>query len=199
MNTKKKILSISMIASLAAVAVIGSSLAYFTDEDEKTNTITIGNVDIVLTEPNWDAEGKEEAEEMYPGEAVPKDPTVTNNGANPAFVRVSVEWPKDVDLSYRTDYVDEKLGDDWAYNETDGYFYYTKVLEAGATTDALFDQIVLSTDTTNGDATTGYDIVVTAEAIQAQGAAAQWSRVETMDVAEIADWFENQTQIPYGE
>lgn len=199
MNTKKKILSISMIASLAAVAVIGSSLAYFTDEDEKTNTITIGNVEIKLTEPEWDAEGEEEAEEMYPGEAVAKDPTVENTGANPAFVRVRVEWPEGVDLSYRTDYVDEKLGDDWAYNETDGYFYYTKVLEAGATTDALFDQIVLSTDTTNGDATTGYDIVVTAEAIQAQGAATQWSRVETMDVAEIADWFENQTQIPYGE
>ena len=188
MNAKKKIVSIALAASLAAVAIVGSSLAYFTDTDEKTNTLTIGNVDIVLTEPNWDATGKEEAKEMYPGEAVAKDPTVTNNGANPAFVRVKVEWPEDVALSYRTDYVDSKLGDNWEKG-TDGYFYYNKVLDLNETTDALFDQIVLSTDTANGDATTAYNVVVTAEAIQAQGAKPSFADVEKMPVEEIADWF----------
>lgn len=199
MNAKKKILSVALAASLAAVAVVSSSLAYFNDTEEKTNTFTIGNVDITLTEPQWDAEGQEEAQEMYPGEAVAKDPTVTNDGANPAFVRVKVAWPDGVKMSYRTDYVEGKLGDNWEYNEADGYFYYNKVLGLDETTDALFDQVVLSTETTNNDAQTPYDIVVTAEAIQAQGAAVQWSRVETMTVAEIANWFENQVQIPYGE
>ncbi len=197
MKAKKKILSLALAASLAAVAIVGSSLAYFTDKEEKTNILTIGNVDITLTEPNWDAAGAEEAKEMYPGEAVAKDPTVTNVGANPAFVRVKVEWPEDVELSVRTDYQDDKLGDNWELH-TDGYYYYTKVLQMGETTDALFDQIVLSTETTNGDAETPYNIVVTAEAIQAQGAAVQWSRVESMTVAEIAAWFTSQTQIAYG-
>lgn len=197
MKAKKKILSLALAASLAAVAIVGSSLAYFTDKEEKTNILTIGNVDITLTEPNWDAAGAEEAKEMYPGEAVAKDPTVTNVGANPAFVRVKVEWPEDVELSVRTDYQDDKLGDNWELY-TDGYYYYTKVLQMGETTDALFDQIVLSTETTNGDAETPYNIVVTAEAIQAQGAAVQWSRVESMTVAEIAAWFTSQTQIAYG-
>ena len=199
MNAKKKILSVALAASLAAVAVVSSSLAYFTDTDQKDNVFTVGNVDITLTEPNWDATGKKEAEDMYPGEAVAKDPTVTNVGSNPAFVRIKITWPDTPKVTYRTDYVDGKLGNNWVYNEDDGYYYYSKVLEAGAApTDALFDQIVLSTETTNGyDGE--YDIVVTAEAIQAQGAAAQWSRVETMSVAEIADWFENQDQIPYGE
>ena len=197
MKAKKKILSLALAASLAAVAIVGSSLAYFTDKEEKTNILTIGNVDITLTEPNWDAAGAEEAKEMYPGEAVAKDPTVTNVGANPAFVRVKVEWPKDVELSVRTDYQDDKLGDNWELH-TDGYYYYTKVLQMEETTDALFDQIVLSTETTNGDAETPYNIVVTAEAIQAQGAAVQWSRVESMTVAEIAAWFTSQTQIAYG-
>ena len=188
MNAKKKIFSIALAASLAAVAVVGSSLAYFTDKDEKTNTLTIGNVDITLTEPGWDATGKEEAKEMYPGEAVAKDPTVTNNGKNPAFVRVKVEWPENVDLSYRTDYVDNKLGDNWVDGK-DGYFYYNKVLGLNETTDALFDQIVLGTDTMNGDATTEYDVVVYAEAVQAQGAKASFSDVEKMSVEEIATWF----------
>lgn len=185
---KKKIFSIALAASLAAVAVVGSSLAYFTDKDEKANTLTIGNVDITLTEPGWDATGKEEAKEMYPGEAVAKDPTVTNNGKNPAFVRVKVEWPENVDLSYRTDYVDNKLGDNWVDGK-DGYFYYNKVLGLNETTDALFDQIVLGTDTMNGDATTEYDVVVYAEAVQAQGAKASFSDVEKMSVEEIATWF----------
>lgn len=188
MNAKKKIFSIALAASLAAVAVVGSSLAYFTDKDEKANTLTIGNVDITLTEPGWDATGKEEAKEMYPGEAVAKDPTVTNNGKKPAFVRVKVEWPENVDLSYRTDYVDNKLGDNWVDGK-DGYFYYNKVLGLNETTDALFDQIVLGTDTMNGDATTEYDVVVYAEAVQAQGAKASFSDVEKMSVEEIATWF----------
>ena len=183
---------------MTSVAIVGSSLAYFTDRKEATNTLTIGNVKIDLTEPNWEATGEEEAEEMYPGEAVAKDPTVANIGANPAFVRVKVIWPEDVVLSYRTDYQDNQLGKNWVYNDTDGYFYYSKVLDINETTDALFDQIVLSTDTTNGDTAVDYDVVVVAEAIQAQGAADQWSRVETMTVEEIAVWFTTQTQIALG-
>ena len=54
MNAKKKILSVGLAASLAAVAIVGSSLAYFTDTDAKDNVFTIGNVSIVLTEPEWD-------------------------------------------------------------------------------------------------------------------------------------------------
>ncbi len=198
MNAKKKILSVALAAALTSVAIVGSSLAYFTDRKEATNTLTIGNVKIDLTEPNWEATGEEEAEEMYPGEAVAKDPTVANIGANPAFVRVKVIWPEDVVLSYRTDYQDNQLGKNWVYNDTDGYFYYSKVLDINETTDALFDQIVLSTDTTNGDTAVDYDVVVVAEAIQAQGAADQWSRVETMTVEEIAVWFTTQTQIALG-
>lgn len=187
MNAKKKILSVALAASLAAVAVVSSSLAYFTDTDQKDNVFTVGNVDITLTEPNWDAEGKEEAEDMYPGEAVAKDPTVTNDGANPAFVRIKVEWPDTPKVTYRTDYVDNKLGEGWVEAD-DGYFYYTKPLEIGKSTDALFDQIVLSTETTNGyDGS--YDIVVTAEAVQAQGAKPSYDDVKNMTVEEIAAWF----------
>ena len=196
MNSKKKVLSIALAASLAAVAIVGSSLAYFTDTKEKTNTVTIGNVAIDLTEPEWEESGQKDAETMYPGEKLAKDPTVKNTGKNPAFVRVKVQWPDDVKFDVRTDFVMGKLGDEWEYNEADGYYYYTEVLEAGKSTDALFDQVVLSTETVNGDATPK-DIVVTAEAIQAQGAAEQWNRVLTMDKAEIAEWFTNKTQIPY--
>ena len=50
---KKKILALSMCIALAAIAIVGASLAYFTDTDAKTNVFTTGKVDITLNE-NFD-------------------------------------------------------------------------------------------------------------------------------------------------
>ena len=189
---KKKILALCLIVCLLATAVVGGTLAYFTDSDEAKNTFTVGNVDIVLTEPKWDATGSKEAEDVYPGEALAKDPTVTNNGKNPCFVRIEVsglnqfttKFGTDAMITYRTDYVDGALGTDWVlYN---GCFYYSKVLQPGETTDALFDQIVIPFELTNGAEAS--PIVVKAYAAQAQGARPSFAAVEAMTVAEIAAW-----------
>lgn len=196
--SKKKIVTVCLVVALLATGLIGGSLAYFTDTDDKTNTFTVGNVDIDLTEPKWDANGSEDAPEVYPGEALAKDPTVTNNGANPCFVRVSVEGLDCLGeagmITYRTDYEPNALGENWVLH-TDGYYYYTEVLAAGATTDALFDQIVIPTGLTNeysanevGEAIE-YDIDVTAYAVQAQGAKPSFAAVQAMTVEEIAAWF----------
>lgn len=192
----KKIVAIALIACLALTAIAGATLAYFTDETEvKENVFTVGNVDITLTEPKWDANGSEDAPEVYPGEKLAKDPTVTNVGENPCFVRVKVTgWdclaPAGL-ITYKTDYVDGKLGENWVYNEADDYFYYSKVLEKDAVTDALFDQIVIPTDLENGDAVTEFSIDVYAQAVQAQGAKdPNWAAVQGMTVAEIAAWFD---------
>lgn len=189
---KKKITAIALVVCLVAVAVVGGSLAYFTDTEDATNTFTVGNVDITLTEPNWEGSGSQDAPEVYPGEPLAKDPTVKNTGANPCFVRVKVTGLDCLGnagmITYRTDYVTDKLGDNWV-KHTDGYFYYNKVLAINETTDALFDQIVIPTGLTNGNATTEFNVVVSAEAVQAQGAKASWSAVQTMTVAEIAAWF----------
>lgn len=189
---KKKITALALVVCLVAVAIVGGSLAYFTDEEEATNTFTVGNVDITLTEPNWEGTGSQDAPEVYPGEPLAKDPTVENTGANPCFVRIKVTGLDCLapagNITYRTDYVTGKLGDNWVLH-TDGYFYYNKVLAIGETTDALFDQIVIPTDLENGNAETEFNVVVSAEAVQAQGAKASWAAVQTMTVAEIAAWF----------
>ena len=194
---KRKILLLAAVLAMVAVLGIGGTLAYFTDTDDATNTFTVGNVKIDLTEPEWDENGSADAPEVYPGEALAKDPTVTNKGANPCFVRLEVTgWDSLIDANlaqskiiYRTDYVDGKLGDGWVLH-TDGYFYYTAPLAVGATTDALFDQIVIPFDLTNElNADQDYDIIVNAYAVQAQGAKPSWSAVQAMTVEEIAAWF----------
>ena len=50
---KKKILTICLIVALAATAIIGGTLAYFTDTKSATNTFTVGNVKIELLESQY--------------------------------------------------------------------------------------------------------------------------------------------------
>ena len=47
---KKKILALCLIVCLLATAVVGGTLAYFTDTDEATNTFTVGDVKIHIDE-----------------------------------------------------------------------------------------------------------------------------------------------------
>lgn len=189
---KRKILLLVALLSMVAILGVGGTLAYFTAEDTATNTFTVGNVKIDLTEPNWVTSGSGDAPEVYPGEALTKDPTVTNTGKNPCFVRVKVDGLNclgdDLLIKVRTNYEVDKLGKDWVLH-TDGYYYYEKVLGVGEKTTPVFDSIVIPTALTNGDGVTEYDIDVTAYAVQAQGALPSFSAVENMKVEAIAAWF----------
>ena len=95
---KKKTILAALV--LLLVVAVGGAIAYFTDTDEKTNTFTIGNVDISLTEPNWDttdsdSDGVPDAsQDLMPGQSVVKDPTINNvSTKNPAYVFVEVQVP----------------------------------------------------------------------------------------------------------
>ena len=186
---KKKITALCLCVALLAVAVVGASLAYFTDTKTAKNEFTVGDVSIELTEPLWESSGKADGDTVYAGESLKKDPTVENTGTNPCFVRIKVEGLNQFgtkgDITYRTNYVVGALGNDWTYSN--GYFYYTKVLQNGETTSALFDSIVMPTGLEGGETAT--PITVTAQAVQAQGAKARWADVQAMTVAEIAAWF----------
>ncbi len=182
---KKKLIVLVLAVTVIASAAIGATLAYFTAKDDATNVFTVGNVKIDLTEPAWTSAGggAEQAATVYPGEALPKDPTVKNIGANPCVVRIKIEWPElptGVDpIQYRTVYDLGVLGADW-YKADDGYFYYLKPLRIASdpdplnaslpiTTSALFTSIVMPRNLGNGDITTKYNVNVKAEAVQAQG------------------------------
>ena len=98
---KKKIVAFAMVFALAAVAVVGGSLAYFTDTDAKENTFTVGNVKIALIEQqNGDNElvGFENDKQLMPGaeNAVDKIVSVKNTGGNDAYIRVKITVPSDL-------------------------------------------------------------------------------------------------------
>ena len=50
---KKKILALSLCVVMLAIAIVGGTLAYFTDTKSATNTFTVGNVKIDLLESQY--------------------------------------------------------------------------------------------------------------------------------------------------
>ena len=69
---KKKITAIFLCVALVAIAVVGASLAYFTDTKSATNTFTVGNVKINLIESKFHREGNDNS-----GDTSIPDPTHT--------------------------------------------------------------------------------------------------------------------------
>ncbi len=67
---KKKLLVLGLCVALAAIAIAGASLAYFTDTKSATNTFTVGNVKIDLIESTYHREGNDNS-----GDISIKDPT----------------------------------------------------------------------------------------------------------------------------
>ena len=67
---KKKITAIFLCVALVAIAVVGASLAYFTDTKSATNTFTVGNVKINLIESKFHREGNDNS-----GDTSIPDPT----------------------------------------------------------------------------------------------------------------------------
>lgn len=92
---KKKIFSLCLVVALVATAVVGGTLAYFTDTTEsKVNEFTVGNVDIELTEPRWVDDAT-----LMPGTSYAKDPTITvGEKSQDAYVFLKMDMNKYVSL-----------------------------------------------------------------------------------------------------
>ena len=115
---KKKIVTLCLIVALAATALVGGTLAYFTDTDEATNTFTTGGVQIQLIEQQRNADssaleafendknlmpivGSAQGEqETVDGVTLPtaknyvdKIMTIKNTGVSDAYVRIFVAVP----------------------------------------------------------------------------------------------------------
>lgn len=123
---KKKIFALCLIVVLAAIAVVGGTLAYFTDTEDEINVFTLGNVKIDLVEEQRNKDGTE-LEEFVDNKVLvpvanPDDPiewpkgekvggytlptvanfvdkivTVDNEGSQDAYVRVLFAFPADMD------------------------------------------------------------------------------------------------------
>ena len=95
-SNKKVVLTTAAALGLAALS-IGGTIAYFTDKDEKTNSFTVGNVDITLYESQLH---RENSGRMGNFPALPSDPdycdwnassTVVTTAGNSSLINGSYE------------------------------------------------------------------------------------------------------------
>ena len=103
---KKKLLVLGLCVALAAIAIAGASLAYFTDTKSATNTFTVGNVKIDLIESKFHREGNDNS-----GDTTIPDPTHTVvEGDGMEYVDVNHKMFTDDEIkadaeTYATDYL----------------------------------------------------------------------------------------------
>lgn len=91
MEKKIKIKNILIGLALMAVFLIGGAAAFFTDTETAVNNFTVGDVEVSIDEPSWNSD---EGADITPNKVILKDPTLTNEGANPAYVFLKVSVPK---------------------------------------------------------------------------------------------------------
>jgi predicted ribosomally synthesized peptide with SipW-like signal peptide len=182
---KKSLITMLVALCLVGAVGVGATLAYFTDQDSKNNTVVMGAVDITLNEDTNGRMGTEgtwnedetglEFTNVVPGETVSKIVSVeVAEESQECYIRVKAEFNwfngealaeelPNVDVAEISDYKTDK----WFYNSDDQYFYYKGVCDA-AQTYYLFDSITIPAEWDNAVANQGFNINLVAEAIQAK-------------------------------
>ncbi len=184
---KKSLITMLVALCLVAAVGVGATLAYFTDTDAKTNTVTMGKVDIELVEssdetngwtvgtPNDDNKGFDYTN-LVPGEKISKEAKiVVAEGSRNCYIRVKAEFTwndKDADLPVVTledlapDYNKPDVEPMWYYNSNDGFYYYKAICSAEDEI-KFIDTLTVPAAWDNMMADKGFAVALTAEAIQA--------------------------------
>lgn len=174
---KKKMLIVAA-ATICLAAGASGTLAYFTSENTAHNVITSGGVNIEVVEKTKNTEGvlvdfpKEGMKGIMPGTDVSKIVSVKNTGESEAWVRVQVEsMIKAADGSNLALEIEKvgpvmtyTVGSNWTLDN--GYYYYTKPVAAGESTDILFDTVTFAPEMGNDYQNCTANIEISAQAVQ---------------------------------
>lgn len=165
----KKSVAILVTAVMIAVTLtIGGTLAFLTNKATVTNVITVGDVKISLTEPEFEklTSSSYRFDNVVPGQKISKDPTITNTGDKDAYIRCKVAVAGDrLNSAQIADLLNGlNIGNDWA--KSGDYYYYQKVLTKASKVQ-LFDAVTIPNTWDSSLGNTSFQISVSAEAIQA--------------------------------
>ena len=188
MKARKILVSLAALALVAAIS-IGGTLAYLTSTKTVTNTFTVGNVGIKLTEAQTDTDGVKVKDQndkdirrevgntykLMPNHTYTKDPMVTVNFDSEncyVFVKVvnGLAGLEDTGSTIAA----QMTANGWAaVTGVDNVYVYTesgKAAVVGADKDLpIFEQFKIASDVIDTKLATARDIVITAYAIQADG------------------------------
>lgn len=171
---RNKISIIILVTMIFSLAVVGATLAYFTDEGEVTNTFVSGDVAITLydlleTQETTDDFPVDGISNVTPGDSYGKQVYVSSQGSIDTYVRVQLtpEWSSEnQQLILDPNIVQLNLDlENWVLIE--GWYYYKDVLQEGDETTLLLNGLTFSPQMDNNYANASYTLEVNAEGIQA--------------------------------
>lgn len=162
MKTRSKALLTVLCAMLLVVVSVCGTLAYLTSQDEVVNTFTVGDVEILLDEIDYDKETdtndtditegtgntdgqRDKANEYHllPGHTYPKDPTVTvMKDSEDSYVRMLVTVKNIDNLKKALPQYDENqqaIGANAKYYAADGTFLLQMLCEGWDDDEWLFN------------------------------------------------------------
>ena len=209
---KKKVALTAAAVALVGTLAVGGTLAWFTDTEEATNVVTVGDIDVKLSEvgegtPSQAGTGLEYTN-LMPGKTFTKDAYVENVGTNDAYVKaiITLEAKDDNSKKLITDmkesttnkitFTDLAPNGVWTYDETAGTATYT-VWYNGTTTPEvfgtddeawhLFTSVVIPEGWDNSYENVGFDIKINVEAIQADNITARDAASKLADAKTAAE------------
>lgn len=161
----------SLIMALATIAVVsllvvGGTMAWFTDAKTVTNVFTAGSVSIAINEVF------EPVTDWVPGDTEAKEVKFTSLGKSKTYLRVQLvpTWKNDnqAELSNTNITFNLNNSQNW-FKAQDGWYYYTQILNENDVTDVLLNSVTIAGAGTNNDYQGAIlDVVVNAEAVQAE-------------------------------
>ncbi len=195
MRAKSKILATALAAALLVTGTVFGTMAYLTDQDTVTNTMTVGNIGITLDEAETNEDGtpvagaarvQKNTYKLVPGHEYTKDPTVhVEAGSEDSYIFVTVTNEiAGIEAAETDDYVPilKRITDNgWtALTDCDGVYYKEYTSSTEATDLAVFANFKIDGDVDNAKLAEYADktIVVNAYAVQQDGfvsAEAAWA------------------------
>ncbi len=168
---RKNLLIGLLVFSLAALLVVGGTMAWFTDSQTADNKFTAGTVAIEINEHDF-----QDITNWNPGDTTNKDVSIKSTGSKGTYVRVKLtpvwgaldgeEFIADDTLPTTNVTLNIINSDKWI--ASGGYYYYYKIMNQGVETELLLDSVTIAGPTT-GNEYQGktLKVDVEAEAVQA--------------------------------
>lgn len=158
----------AIFAAGTALILAAGVWASLEDSVEVTNFLSMGDVQISLTEYQVDEQGQEvpyvNSVKIMPGDTVSKIPRITNEG-EPCWIRARILYTNS--MEEEEGFEDSLLlGIPNAWKKQGEYFYYTQVLKNGDSAD-LFKEVEVPWRWTEAHTEQELSITVEADAIQA--------------------------------
>ena len=137
-------LKIFVIALLGAVITLLSqeSLAYYTTVGTATNVVTSGKIQMIIHEKTDSGEDfPTEGVYITPGDIVSKQVTIESDCAHPFYLRVKMVYGVDSQELSAEDCFKLNIDETHWKKHTDGWYYYTGIVEPGQTTPYVFSHV----------------------------------------------------------